>query len=144
MGKKTDDKKTDGKKTGDDKKPDGKKPGLTDEQKRQACKNMEAMAARMLGIGVDFSKDPSTFSTAEKAKAAALCTAFKQMTPTILATFVACSEKNKQLVAGAKKVCPAGDKKPDDKKPGDKKPDDKKPDDKKPDDKKPGDKKPVG
>merc|ERR1719201_187320 len=110
----------------DDKKPDDKKPILTDEQKRQACKAMEAM---MTKTGVDLSADPSTIGEAKKT---ALCTAFKQLTPPKVAMFAACSDKNKQLVAGAKKICPAGGKKPGDKKPDDKKPDDKKPDDKKP------------
>merc|ERR1719201_1968095 len=60
-------------------------------------------------------------------KKTALCTAFKQLTPPKVAMFAACSDKNKQLVAGAKKICPAGGKQPGDKKPDDKKPDDKKP-----------------
>merc|ERR1712230_343394 len=114
------------------KKTDDKKPGMTDEQKRQAnCKAMEGMAAKMTATGVDLSADPSKIG---KEKVDALCKVFKHFPKEKAGQFAKCSTKNQLLVAGARKICTAGDKNTDDKKKDDKNTDDKKTDDKKKDD----------
>merc|ERR1711939_768124 len=96
-------------------KTDDKKPGMTDEQKRQAnCKQMEGMAAKMTATGVDLSADPSKIG---KEKVDALCEVFKHFPKEKADQFAKCSTKNQLLVAGARKICAAGGKKPDDKKP---------------------------